>query len=105
MTSRNGHSRGRPRSLASGMRGARRAHSASVKSVSITQPIAAMLPPSGRGPHRGSKEVSPTPPNHDRLGYLTDFRDGHLAKEAALDDLALESAAVNWVVRPVLGHN
>ena len=34
MISRSGHSRGRPRGFGSGIRGSRRAHSASVKSVS-----------------------------------------------------------------------
>src|SRR5829696_4458128 len=40
-------------------------------------PFAAMLPPSGRGPHRASSKASTTHRNHDPLSHSTDFRDGH----------------------------
>jgi hypothetical protein len=43
----------------------------------VTQPFAAMLPPSGRGPHRASSKASTTHRNHGPLSHSTDFRDGH----------------------------
>src|SRR5829696_9050827 len=46
----------------------------------VTQPFAAMLPPSGRGPHRASSKASTTHRNHGPLSHSTDFRDGHLAR-------------------------
>ena len=42
----------------------------------VTQLIAAMLPPSGWGPHRGSKRASTNPRNHAKPRHSTPFRDG-----------------------------
>jgi hypothetical protein len=75
ITSRRGHSRGRPLASGLGRSGSIRAHRIGQIRF-ITQPIAAMLPPSGWGPHRDSKWASTTPGNHASPGHSTDFGTG-----------------------------
>src|SRR5215203_3181526 len=71
MTSRKGHSRGRPRARGLGMKGSSRAHSASVKSVSYRNP-SRLCCRRVAGVHIAVPEkASTTPRNHARPGHST----------------------------------
>jgi hypothetical protein len=76
MISRRGHARGPPRRFGAGVTGSIGAHTAIGEIGFVAQVIAAVLLPSGRGPHRGSRKASTPSRNHARPSHSTLFRPG-----------------------------